>query len=170
MLGLRSGAGHAPSAHHGIDLSALGDRDAMRQAMNPARAAREAASAEAPQAWTPPVLRTVAAQGDGVAEVVDALDRHYRYLASSGELQQRRRQRLRERVMEVVDSKGNAGGMPTRCRGWKRNCRAWRPGTWPRSRWLTRCARGAVRYSRAPCTCPRRGSYRKPIDDDSSRT
>lgn len=103
MLGLRSGAGHAPPAHHGIDLSAIGDRDAMRQAMNPARAAREAASAEAPQAWTPPVLRTVAAQGDGVAEVVDALDRHFRYLASSGELQQRRRQRLRERVMEVVE-------------------------------------------------------------------
>jgi LAO/AO transport system kinase len=104
MLGLRAGAAmqHLP-AHHGVDLRALPDRDAMRDAMNPARAARAAAQAEHPAQWTPPVLRSVAAQNEGIAEVADALDRHHRYLATSGELRLRRRARLRERVMEVVE-------------------------------------------------------------------
>jgi LAO/AO transport system kinase len=103
MLGLRTGAAANVPAHHGVDLSALGDRDAMRQAMNPARAARAAAQAAAPEQWTPPVLRAIAAQGEGVTEIVDALDRHFRYLEQSGTLRLRRRQRLRERVMEVVE-------------------------------------------------------------------
>lgn len=105
MLGLRAGAAHGAPAHHGIDLSSIGsaERETLRDAMNPSRAARAAALAEHPDQWTPPVLRTIAAQGEGIAEVVDALDRHYRYLSTSGELRTRRRQRLRERVMDVVD-------------------------------------------------------------------
>jgi len=104
MLGLRTGvAPGAVPAHHGVDLRSLTDRDAARDAMNPARAARKAARDEAPDTWTPPVLRTVAAQGDGIAEVADALARHRRYLERSGELRLRRRARLRERVMEVVE-------------------------------------------------------------------
>jgi LAO/AO transport system kinase len=104
MLGLRTGAGgqHVP-AHHGVDLRAMPDRDALRDAMNPARAARAAAQDASATSWTPPVLRTIAAKGDGLDEVVDALDRHYRYLSASGELGVRRRDRLRERVMEVVE-------------------------------------------------------------------
>ena len=104
MLGLRTGA-HLQNvpAHHGVDLRSMADRDALRDAMNPARAARAAAHAESPVSWTPPVLRTIAAKGDGMDEVMDALDRHFRYLVDSGELGTRRRQRLRERVMEVVE-------------------------------------------------------------------
>lgn len=104
MLGLRAGVSHdAMPAHHGVDLRAIPDRDALRDAMNPARAARQAARAEAPERWMPPVLRTIAAQGEGMTEVIDALDRHGRYLEASGELQQRRRERLRERVREIVE-------------------------------------------------------------------
>lgn len=104
MLGLRAGATmqNVP-AHHGVDLRNLPDRDAARDAMNPARAARKAAQQEMPEQWTPPVLRSVAAQNEGVAEIADALDRHFRYLEGSGELRTRRRARLRERVMEVVE-------------------------------------------------------------------
>jgi LAO/AO transport system kinase len=104
MLGLRAGASmeNLP-AHHGVDLRSAPDRDAMREAMNPARAARTAAQQEHPERWTPPVLRSVAAQNEGIAEVADALGRHFRYLETSGELRQRRRDRLRERVMEVVE-------------------------------------------------------------------
>jgi LAO/AO transport system kinase len=104
MLGLRAGATmqNVP-AHHGVDLRNLPDRDAARDAMNPARAARKAAQEEMPEQWTPPVLRSVAAQNEGVADIADALDRHFRYLEGSGELRSRRRARLRERVMEVVE-------------------------------------------------------------------
>jgi LAO/AO transport system kinase len=104
MLGLRAGAAlqNVP-AHHGVDLRSAPDRDALRDAMNPARAARAAAQGEPSDHWTPPVLRSIAAQQEGITEIADALDRHFRYLERSGELRTRRRARLRERVMEVVE-------------------------------------------------------------------
>jgi LAO/AO transport system kinase len=74
--------------------------------MNPARAAREAAHTAGDGAhWTPPVERTVAAKGEGTDAVVGALDRHFRYLEVSGQLRERRRTRLRERVVETVEQK-----------------------------------------------------------------
>jgi LAO/AO transport system kinase len=104
MLGLRAGAAHQHlPAHHGVDLRNVPDRDAVRDAMNPARAARAAAQDETPEQWTPPVLRSIAAQNEGITELADAIDRHVRYLAHSGELRVRRRARLRERVMEIVE-------------------------------------------------------------------
>lgn len=116
MLGLRPGA-HASSAdaaHHGLDLKAMSEaqREATRDAMNPARVARRAAKEDAPESWTPPVLRTIAAQKEGIGELVDAVSRHQGYLDRSGELQARRRERLRERVREAVELK-------TRQRLWK---------------------------------------------------
>lgn len=104
MLGLRTGATmqNVP-AHHGVDLRSMADRDALRDAMNPARAARKAAQDEQAERWTPPVLRSIAAQDEGIAEIAEALQRHFRYLEQSGELRTRRRARLRERVMEVVE-------------------------------------------------------------------
>lgn len=94
MLGMR--AGHAlrnVPAHHGVDLKTI----------NPARAAREAAKGEQLDEWTPPVLTAVAAKGEGIDAVAGALDRHARYLEASGELQRRRRRRLREQVVEVAE-------------------------------------------------------------------
>jgi LAO/AO transport system kinase len=108
MLGLRSGATlRDVPAHHGVDLKSLGsaEREAMRDAMNPARAARKAAAEEQSEHWTPAVLRSVAAQGEGVADVVEAIERHGRYLSESGTLRARRRQRLRDRVREAVERK-----------------------------------------------------------------
>jgi LAO/AO transport system kinase len=106
MLGMRLGAAHAHvPAHHGVDLSQLAaaDREQLRDAMNPARAARKAAADAAAEGWTPPVLQTTAAKGEGVDGLVGALDRHFTYLMASGELAARRRRRLRERVVETVE-------------------------------------------------------------------
>lgn len=110
MLGLRKGGASADlPAHHGVDLAALAKdpahRDFVRDALNPARVARREAALEQTASWTPPVLRSVAARDEGTAEVLDAIDRHYRYLEASGELRQRRRARLRERVAEVAEEK-----------------------------------------------------------------
>ena len=103
MLGLRGGntLKNVP-AHHGVDLSRPMTRD-EKLAMNPARAAREAARSD-DSTWTPPVIRTVASTGDGITEVVSAVDRHFHYLERSGLLRERRRARLRARVIEVVES------------------------------------------------------------------
>jgi LAO/AO transport system kinase len=96
MLGLRKGVsfGNVP-AHHGIDLKRL----------NPARLARESAAVPNPTEWTPPVLSAVATKQEGIAEIMAALDRHFAYLEQSGTLRARRRERLRERVMDVVERK-----------------------------------------------------------------
>jgi LAO/AO transport system kinase len=51
------------------------------------------------------VLRTIAAKGEGIAEVAAALNRHFGYLETSGTLGTRRRARLRERVVDVVEAK-----------------------------------------------------------------
>jgi LAO/AO transport system kinase len=105
MLGLRHGnALKDVPAHHGVDLGRAMTK-AEKLAMNPARAAREAAKAEHPEEWTPPVLRTVAVKGEGVEDVVAALDRHFGYLERSGMLGARRRARLRERVVDVVQER-----------------------------------------------------------------
>ena len=96
MLGMRSGATmRRVPAHHGVDLSRN----------NIAKQARVAAAADDMTRWTPPVLRTVAAKDEGIDELVGALDRHFRYLEDSGTLRERRRTRLRDRVVEVVEAK-----------------------------------------------------------------
>jgi LAO/AO transport system kinase len=105
MLGLRAGSTmkNVP-AHHGVDLRRPLTPEEKR-AMNPARAAREAARSAQPERWTPPVLRTVAVQNEGLAELVEALDRHFGFLEATGALRTRRRQRLRERVVDVVEQR-----------------------------------------------------------------
>jgi LAO/AO transport system kinase len=102
MLGLRNGATlkNVP-AHHGVDLGRVMTRD-EQLAMNPGRAARAAAKDGNLDQWTPPVLRAVATKREGLDEFSAALDRHFSYLETSGTLGQRRRARLRERVVDVV--------------------------------------------------------------------
>jgi LAO/AO transport system kinase len=46
---------------------------------------------------------TVAAKGEGVEELIAALDSHHAWLSDSGMLVERRRARLLQRTREVVD-------------------------------------------------------------------
>jgi GTPase len=95
MLGLRSGlAMREAPPHHGVDLRAVA---------NPGRLARQAARAEASAIWTPPVITATATKGEGIDALLDALDRHRRYLEISGDLQVRRRRRLREQIIEIAE-------------------------------------------------------------------
>lgn len=97
MLGLRKGSGFGiMPAHHGVDLKRI---------MNPARGGREETRVETSDKWTPPVVRAVAAKGEGTTELVDAIERHFGYLERTGELKQRRRQRIVDRVVEVAERK-----------------------------------------------------------------
>lgn len=50
----------------------------------------------------PPVLMTVASLGTGVPELADALEEHLVYLTANGWLEHRRRQRLEQRLNELV--------------------------------------------------------------------
>src|ERR1019366_9555476 len=44
----------------------------------------------APDLWRPPVLKTVAARGDGIDEVMAAIDDHFAWMEGSGTLRDRR--------------------------------------------------------------------------------
>jgi LAO/AO transport system kinase len=94
MLGLRQGnAFRHVAPHHSTTTRAVG-RSGGRA---------DGKSKPAGETWEPPVLTTVATTGEGVAELVAALDRHRAYLESSGRLAARRRERLAERTRAVVE-------------------------------------------------------------------
>ena len=56
-----------------------------------------------PNQWTIPVLQTIAETAKGVPELVETLAKHRDWLNRSGELGERRRKRLKERVREAVE-------------------------------------------------------------------
>jgi LAO/AO transport system kinase len=53
-------------------------------------------------AWNPPIVKTVAMTGEGVAEVVEAIGEHLAHLRSSGELGLRRTRRAREEIEAIA--------------------------------------------------------------------
>ncbi len=55
--------------------------------------------------WEPPVLTTVGASGEGIDELVDAVERHHQRLETTGELERRRTERLRAEVEAIVVEK-----------------------------------------------------------------
>ncbi|HWL35874.1 MAG TPA: methylmalonyl Co-A mutase-associated GTPase MeaB [Frankiaceae bacterium] len=52
--------------------------------------------------WKPPIVKTVAARSEGVAELVDKLDEHWEWLASSGELERRRTRRAAGEIEAIA--------------------------------------------------------------------
>lgn len=52
--------------------------------------------------WIPPIVKTIASQGEGIAELDDALQRHFAYLNASGELERRNRERVRIRIETLL--------------------------------------------------------------------
>jgi LAO/AO transport system kinase len=104
-LGIRRGnAFRNVPAHHGRPI---GGSDRRRAGVSEDRVLGGTASSAPPplrsSAWEHPVVLTSAVKGDGVLDLIAALDRHHDWLVASGELDQRRRRRLMERTREVVD-------------------------------------------------------------------
>jgi len=54
-------------------------------------------------AWSPTVLKAVASAGEGIVEVAQEVEAHRRYLEESGNLRQRRRVRLEDRIAGLVE-------------------------------------------------------------------
>jgi LAO/AO transport system kinase len=52
--------------------------------------------------WTPPILRTSAANGEGVDELWEAIESHRKHLEAGGQLERRRRERLAEELEDMV--------------------------------------------------------------------
>ena len=81
-------------AHHGVDLAPAGKR---------ADAAASPPAPDDPEQWSIPVLKTVAQTGEGVPELLEAVDRHREYLEESGQLRIRQRGRAAVRIREVTE-------------------------------------------------------------------
>ena len=93
MLGIRRGNAFAHiTPHH--------NPRAAKRGGGTGRRGEAAATADS---WEAPVITTVASTGDGIGDLVAALDRHHEYLASSGKLEQRRKHRLAARTRAVVN-------------------------------------------------------------------
>src|SRR5229473_3410060 len=93
MLGIRQGNAFRHIPPHGRKT---GRSDGERS-----RA--DAPSVRASERWVPPVMATVAVNGEGITELAEALDRHRASLEATGRLDTRRRERLAARTRAVVN-------------------------------------------------------------------
>jgi len=57
------------------------------------------------RSWRPPIIRTVAPRGEGVAEAVDAIAAHAEFLRTTPEGAQRRSRRARARLVQVLQAR-----------------------------------------------------------------
>ena len=66
--------------------------------------AQEAADDETKR-WIPPIVRTIALRGEGIQELLDAIQRHAVYLENSGQKQERARHRLEYDLINRVQER-----------------------------------------------------------------
>src|SRR4051794_21440545 len=57
-----------------------------------------------PKSWEVPIVRTEAARGEGIEELVDQLERHREHIAAEGTLVERRRRNLMSEVLAIATS------------------------------------------------------------------
>jgi LAO/AO transport system kinase len=74
------------------------DRDGADAAVRDLRHMLSLGERREPGDWRPPVVKTVASRGEGLDEVVEAIDKHRAWLESSGYLDAKRRVRAAEEI------------------------------------------------------------------------
>jgi LAO/AO transport system kinase len=74
------------------------DRDGATNTVRDLKTMLTLGEKPAPGDWKPPVLSTVSMRSEGIAELVDSLDKHRDWLSSSGQLTARRRRRAAEEI------------------------------------------------------------------------
>ena len=96
--GLRTGRSLASSsAHHRLDRSILStERDKTAREDLPTRS-------EETERWESPVLLSVASSGEGIPELAEAVDRHFKWLRDTGELETRRSSAAVEHARMILE-------------------------------------------------------------------
>jgi LAO/AO transport system kinase len=77
------------------------DRDGVQNVTRDLRAMLALAE-RGPDAWTPPILKTVASRNEGVDEVVAAIEDRLVWMRASGVLEQRRQSRARDEIEAIA--------------------------------------------------------------------
>jgi LAO/AO transport system kinase len=65
-------------------------------------AVRSALELKPASEWSPPVLLTTATMGQGIPELVSELEDYFEFLSRRGQLERRRRQRLEQRLQDLL--------------------------------------------------------------------
>jgi LAO/AO transport system kinase len=65
----------------------------------------DATPEEVGRAWRVPIVKTEAARGDGVAELVERLAEHRAHILAAGQLAERRRRNLRNEVLSIATAR-----------------------------------------------------------------
>jgi LAO/AO transport system kinase len=101
VLALRSGkTSTRVPAHHGVDFAAIREsRDSERRPNGEG----ETAPVEQEDAREVPVMRCVASTGEGIREIAQALDAHFDWLESTGQLGVQRREQAIEHARLVLE-------------------------------------------------------------------
>jgi LAO/AO transport system kinase len=74
------------------------DRDGATQTVRDLKAMLTLGEKPKPGEWRPPVLSTISAKSEGIAELVESLDNHREWLDASGALSARRTHRVAEEI------------------------------------------------------------------------
>jgi LAO/AO transport system kinase len=78
------------------------DRDGADSAVRELRYMVSLEQQRQPHAWRAPIIKTVAVRGEGLDEVVDALDKHRSWLEETGQRAERRRRRAIDEVATLA--------------------------------------------------------------------
>jgi LAO/AO transport system kinase len=58
--------------------------------------------------WLPPIIKVVAARGEGVDELLEAIEQHRLHVEQSGLMEEKRRRQLREEVLDLVGERARS--------------------------------------------------------------
>jgi GTPase len=81
------------------------DRDGADDTVNELRHMLSTAAPREPGEWRPPVVRCIATRDEGIGELVEAIEKHRGWLASSGEGVARRQRRAAHEIRAVALAK-----------------------------------------------------------------
>jgi LAO/AO transport system kinase len=89
------------------------DRDGADHTIRDLRQMMSLVEKRAPDAWSPPIVKTVAVRGEGNSELIEALDKHREWLTTSGRLQARRQARVADEIeaLAVVSLREQMGDL-----------------------------------------------------------
>jgi LAO/AO transport system kinase len=77
------------------------DRDGADQVVRDLRSTIRLAERQ-PGDWREPIVKTVAVRGEGMAVLIEAIDKHRDWMERSGELARRRRRRVRDEIEAIA--------------------------------------------------------------------
>jgi len=78
------------------------DRDGADHTIRDLRGMMALVEDRSPDAWQPPIIKTIASSGEGIADLVAALDDHRAWLVESGTLEKRRAARIADEIEAIA--------------------------------------------------------------------